>query len=421
MVNEIRDDWVAVDEDVLVAEELDEDERFNLVNEIRERNEQSEDSGEDESDEKDAPEELTPSAAEMRHFFHRLEGPRPPRPKRRRTSTTPANVQDGSLPLPLGPLSSNDLMREVTARAGRPSVGHQRSRSDFRGHPSSGRSSSTDSATSSTSNSTSSSTTGRNANRDQKSRTMSSAEEFNLRWNNHLNTISQLLGEFLNNKSLCDVTLSAEGQTISCHRVILAACSTYFQGIFNQVNDKALVVMVKDAKFIDLKSLVDFMYYGEVSVEHDRLNSLLRTAESLKVKGLADEKKKEERILSEPPMPVNVPQPAAVPQKRVMPPMDSMAKRQRVSAPAFAHSPRPSSASIPSPRVEGGVSQDGVQPKQELVDLEGDENDTGDQQSYLEGDDDSNLSGAGPSSSGMEGLDESGQMEGVEGQDDLRV
>ncbi|CAG0892930.1 unnamed protein product [Cyprideis torosa] len=248
---------------------------------------------------------------------------------------------------------------------------------------------------------------------------MSSAEEFNLRWNNHLNTISQLLGEFLNNKSLCDVTLSAEGQTISCHRVILAACSTYFQGIFNQVNDKALVVMVKDAKFIDLKSLVDFMYYGEVSVEHDRLNSLLRTAESLKVKGLADEKKKEERILSEPPMPVNVPQPAAVPQKRVMPPMDSMAKRQRVSAPAFAHSPRPSSASIPSPRVEGGVSQDGVQPKQELVDLEGDENDTGDQQSYLEGDEDSNLSGAGPSSSGMEGFDDSGQMEGVEGQDDV--
>ncbi|CAG0896433.1 unnamed protein product [Cyprideis torosa] len=255
---------------------------------------------------------------------------------------------------------------------------------------------------------------------------MSSAEEFNLRWNNHLNTISQLLGEFLNNKSLCDVTLSAEGQTISCHRVILAACSTYFQGIFNQVNDKSLVVMVKDAKFIDLKSLVDFMYYGEVSVEHDRLNSLLRTAESLKVKGLADEKKKEERILSEPPqMPVHVPQPAAVPQKRVMPPMpDSMSKRPRVSgAPSFAQSSRVSSASQPSPQVEGGLSQgssDGVQPKQEVVELGDDGEDNG-EQSYLDGDEkyddgDSNLSGAGPS--GMEsGLDDSGQMEGVEGQD----
>ncbi|CAG0906463.1 unnamed protein product, partial [Cyprideis torosa] len=139
-----------------------------------------------------------------------------------------------------------------------------------------------------------------------KGRAMSLAEEFNLRWKNHLNTISQLLGKFLNDKSLCDVILSAEGQTISCHRVMLAACSTYFQEIFNQVKDKALVVMVKDAKFIDLKSLVDFMYYGEVSVEHDRLNSLLRTAASLKVKGLADEKK-EKLILSEPPIPVNVP------------------------------------------------------------------------------------------------------------------
>jgi hypothetical protein len=240
---------------------------------------------------------------------------------------------------------------------------------------------------------------------------MSSAEEFNLRWNNHLNTISQLLGEFLNNKSLCDVTLSAEGQTISCHRVILAACSTYFQGIFNQVNDKALVVMVKDAKFVDLKSLVDFMYYGEVSVEHERLNSLLRTAESLKVKGLADEKKKEERIISEPP---NVPQPAAVPQKRVMPPMaDPVPKRQRVSAPSFAQSPRVSSASHSTSDNAG----DGVMPKSEVVDLGDEENDNGehygDDDRY---DDDSNLSGAGPS--GMEsGLDESGQMEGVEGQD----
>ncbi|CAG0907027.1 unnamed protein product, partial [Cyprideis torosa] len=225
---------------------------------------------------------------------------------------------------------------------------------------------------------------------------MSSAEEFNVLWNNHLNTISQLLGEFLNKQTLCDVTLSAEGQTISCHRVILAACSPYFQGIFNQVNDKSLVVMVKDAKFIDLKSLVDFMYYGKVSVEHDRFDSFLQTAESLKVKGLADEKKKEERTLCEPPMPVNIPQPAAVPQKW-----------QKVSASPSAHSPRPSSASLRSPQVEGGVSQNCVQPEIEVVDLESDENDTGDQ-SYLEGDEDSNFSGAG---SPMEGLDESGQLE----------
>ncbi len=60
------------------------------------------------------------------------------------------------------------------------------------------------------------------------------------------------------------------------------------------------MVVIKDVKFVDLKALVDFMYYGEVSVEHDRLNSLLRTAESLKVKGLADSKKKEERLVDEP-------------------------------------------------------------------------------------------------------------------------
>jgi len=221
---------------------------------------------------------------------------------------------------------------------------------------------------------------------------MSAAEEFNLRWNNHLNTISQLLSEFLNNKSLCDVTLSAEGQTISCHRVILAACSTYFQGIFNQVNEKGLVVMVKDAKFIDLKALVDFMYYGEVSVEHDRLNSLLRTAESLKVKGLADEKKKEERLVDSVP---------SLPTKRTLSslPVDSP-KRQRISAPSRVTPP----ASAPP-------TTDGVTPKQE-VDIADDE-DYGEDGKY---DDNSNLSGAGPSGAQEDG-DESGIQEGVEGQD----
>ena len=134
------------------------------------------------------------------------------------------------------------------------------------------------------------------------------------------------------------------------------------------MSDKSLVVMVKDAKFIDLKSLVDFMYHGEVSVEQDRLNSLLRTAESLKVKGLADEKKKEERLVADS-APVHVPVPQAVPgQKRVMHPVDQSSKRVRTSAP-FAQS-RSSSQSTEGASI---LATSGEAPKQE-IDLTEDEN-----------------------------------------------
>ena len=38
-------------------------------------------------------------------------------------------------------------------------------------------------------------------------------------------------------------------------------------------------------KFADLESVLNFMYYGEVNVAQDELNSFLAVAEDLRVKG----------------------------------------------------------------------------------------------------------------------------------------
>lgn len=48
------------------------------------------------------------------------------------------------------------------------------------------------------------------------------------------------------------------------------------------------IVILKDVKFIDLKVMVDFMYYGEVNVSQEQLPHILKTAEMLKIKGLAE-------------------------------------------------------------------------------------------------------------------------------------
>ena len=47
-------------------------------------------------------------------------------------------------------------------------------------------------------------------------------------------------------------------------------------------------MFLKDVRFIDLKALVDYMYRGEVNVSQDQLAAFLSTAESLRIKGLAD-------------------------------------------------------------------------------------------------------------------------------------
>ncbi|KAK6635377.1 hypothetical protein RUM44_000628 [Polyplax serrata] len=72
------------------------------------------------------------------------------------------------------------------------------------------------------------------------------------------------------------------------YSVVLSACSTYFDKIFSEHEEKDPVVILKDVKFVDIKALVEFMYKGEINVENSHLTSLLKTAEELKIKGLAD-------------------------------------------------------------------------------------------------------------------------------------
>ncbi|CAG0879347.1 unnamed protein product [Cyprideis torosa] len=117
---------------------------------------------------------------------------------------------------------------------------------------------------------------------------MPSSEQFCLRWNNHQSTLASVFSDLLENTELTDVTLSAEGQTLHAHRLVLAACSPYFKEIFDKCSDRSPILIIKGAKFEELKALVSFMYCGEINVEQEDLVSLLSTAESLSIKGLAD-------------------------------------------------------------------------------------------------------------------------------------
>ncbi|XP_012275181.1 protein bric-a-brac 1 isoform X1 [Orussus abietinus] len=115
-----------------------------------------------------------------------------------------------------------------------------------------------------------------------------SMQQFCLRWNNHQPNFISVFSNLLNNETLVDVTLAAEGRHLQAHKVVLSACSTYFQSLFTVNPCQHPIVILKDVKFSDLKIMVDFMYYGEVNVSQDQLPSIIKTAESLKIKGLAE-------------------------------------------------------------------------------------------------------------------------------------
>merc|ERR1711936_127676 len=117
-----------------------------------------------------------------------------------------------------------------------------------------------------------------------------SGQEFCLKWNNHRTTIISVMDTLLEEESLVDVTLSADGQFLRAHRVILSACSPYFRQLFKSsfLNDKHPIIIMKDVDFDNLKSLVEYMYKGEANVPQQMLPSFIQTAESLQIRGLAE-------------------------------------------------------------------------------------------------------------------------------------
>lgn len=70
--------------------------------------------------------------------------------------------------------------------------------------------------------------------------------------------------------------------------MVLSACSPYFNALFINHPEKHPIVILKDVPYADMKSLLDFMYRGEVSVDQERLTAFLRVAESLRIKGLTE-------------------------------------------------------------------------------------------------------------------------------------
>ena len=120
-------------------------------------------------------------------------------------------------------------------------------------------------------------------------------QQYCLRWNQHHSNLLNACDQLLQTEALTDVTLLCEGASIKCHRIVLAACSDYFQSLFVHDNvyigtdQQHPIVVFKDIQLTELKAILEFIYRGEVSVAQEQVGSLLKAAESLKVKGLYSE------------------------------------------------------------------------------------------------------------------------------------
>ncbi|XP_048507267.1 protein bric-a-brac 2 isoform X1 [Athalia rosae] len=114
-------------------------------------------------------------------------------------------------------------------------------------------------------------------------------QHYCLRWNNYQSNMTSVFHQLLQTEAFVDVTLACNEASLKAHKVVLSACSSYFQKLLLSNPCKhPTIIMPQDVCFTDLKFIIEFVYKGEIDVSQAELQSLLKTADQLKIKGLCE-------------------------------------------------------------------------------------------------------------------------------------
>ncbi|XP_063993849.1 uncharacterized protein Psq isoform X2 [Diachasmimorpha longicaudata] len=114
-------------------------------------------------------------------------------------------------------------------------------------------------------------------------------QHYCLRWNNYQSNMTSVFHQLLQTEAFVDVTLACNEASLKAHKVVLSACSSYFKKLLLSNPCKhPTIIMPQDVCFNDLKFIIEFVYKGEIDVSQAELQSLLKTADQLKIKGLCE-------------------------------------------------------------------------------------------------------------------------------------
>lgn len=101
----------------------------------------------------------------------------------------------------------------------------------------------------------------------------------------HSNQLLKGLNQLRQRRELCDVELCAGKNRVSAHRVVLSACSPYFNAMFTGklLESQKQVIYLKEVDESALHILVDFAYTGKAQVTQENVQVLLPAANMLQL------------------------------------------------------------------------------------------------------------------------------------------
>ena len=106
----------------------------------------------------------------------------------------------------------------------------------------------------------------------------------------HSHEAFERLVEMRQTNQLCDVVIKIGDLTINAHRVILSACSPYFNAMFSgdMRESQQGVVTIKGFNPNALKCLIEFCYNSSIVIDMTNVQVILPAANLLEMGGVVD-------------------------------------------------------------------------------------------------------------------------------------
>ena len=125
-------------------------------------------------------------------------------------------------------------------------------------------------------------------------------EHFDLKWSYYSDHLREMLNELMTSQHFSDVTLvSDDMREVKGHRNILSASSPVFKKLFQiDTHNNHPLIFLKGVKYLELESIMQFIYLGEATSQKERINEFIIAARNLEIKSLEKMNENQERILA---------------------------------------------------------------------------------------------------------------------------
>lgn len=126
---------------------------------------------------------------------------------------------------------------------------------------------------------------------------MESSDRSLLKWENFDSVLGHNFNKFLKDKKFCDVSLASGNEVVKAHKMILAACSPYFEKLLDITSDfHSPVIVLNEICHEDILNVVEFCYKGSVEIPNKDIERFMGVAKTLQLKGMTKVRRSEMNV-----------------------------------------------------------------------------------------------------------------------------